>query len=439
MLGLMIRGRTKNVIGRTWGSPWGRTWGRTWLLAAVALGSVLLLAACGGPETAATAGPAPETATQGQSSSVAAPADPVATKSATANAGRKVGGAVGDLAPEFGGIEAWINGGPLTMEELRGRVVLIDFWTYTCINCIRTFPYLKQWHSRYAGDGLVIVGVHTPEFEFEKVYENVAAATEAEALVWPMAQDNDYVTWRRYSNRFWPAKYLIDKEGVVRYTHFGEGAYAETEDVIRELLAEADPTFLDEILPLPEDQTLDPAFLTTRNAEVTRELYGGYERGEGDLLYGRGGYVRQMQYYESKDRVADFSIPSELEPHNLYFQGAWRIGPESSTHGRMTESFEDYLATVYSATSVHAVLTSDSGEPYKVRVTVDGEYLTEENRGSDIIIGGDGESYLWVTSPTLYNVVSNPSYVRRETLRMSSNSPDFGLFAFTFGVYQKGS
>ena len=362
----------------------------------------------------------------------------VATKSSTDNANRKVGGAVGDLAPEFSGIDAWINGEPLTMEELRGRVVLIDFWTYTCINCIRTFPFLKQWHARYADDGLVIVGVHTPEFDFEKVYDNVVEATLNDALVWPMAQDNDYVTWRRYSNRFWPAKYLIDKDGVVRYTHFGEGGYAETEEVIRELLAEADATFLDENLPLPEDQTLDPAYLITRNAEVTRELYGGYERGLGDLLYGRGGYVRQMEYFENKDQVFDFSISGELEPHNVYFQGPWRVGPESSTHGRTTESFEDYLTLVYSATSVNAVLTSESGEPYKVRITVNDEYLTEENKGSDVTIGDDGESYLWVTSPTLYNVISNPSYISRETLKMSSNSPDFGLFAFTFGVYDTG-
>ena len=141
-----------------------------------------------------------------------------------------MGGEVGDLAPEFGGIDAWINGKPLTMEELRGRVVLIDFWTYTCINCIRTYPYLKQWHARYADDGLVIIGVHTPEFDFEKIYENVVEATINEALAWTMAQDNDYVTWRRYSNRFGPAKYLIDKHGVVRYTHFGEGGYAGRRD-----------------------------------------------------------------------------------------------------------------------------------------------------------------------------------------------------------------
>ena len=214
-------------------------------LAAAVLALVFLMAACRGSESVTTTEPL---ALQEQPSAPAAavgiqeqasvPAALMATKSATANADRRVGGSVGDLAPEFGGIEAWINGGPLTMEELRGRVVLIDFWTYTCINCIHTFPFLKEMHARYADDGLVIVGVHSPEFEFEKSYDNVVEATQKDALVWTMAQDNDFITWRRYNNRYWPAEYLVDKDGVVRYTHFGEGAYAETEDVIRELLAE---------------------------------------------------------------------------------------------------------------------------------------------------------------------------------------------------------
>ena len=362
----------------------------------------------------------------------------ITTKSSVPNPGRKIGGDVGNLAPELGGINAWINGGPYTMDQLRGQVVLIDFWTYTCINCIRTYPFLKQWHSRYADDGLVIVGVHTPEFEFEKNYDNVLEATQLNALKWVMAQDNDSITWRRYNNRFWPAKYLIDKDGVVRYTHWGEGGYAETEEMIRLLLAEADPSFLDNALALSQDQTLDHGFLIARGAEITRELYGGYKRGEVDLVFGRGGYVQQAQYYDHKNEVSQFNITEEEEPHKINFQGAWKIGPESSTHGRKTDSFEDYLALVYSATSVNAVLTSDSGKPYKVRVTVGDEYLTEKNKESDIIIGDDGESYLWVMAPTLYNVIDNESYVRRENLKMSSNSPDFELFAFTFGVYDTG-
>ncbi len=164
---------------------------------------------------------------------------PSATKSAVNDANRKVGGAVGNLAPDFSGIEAWINSEPLTMEGLKGSVVLIDFWTYTCINCINTFPFLREMQSKYADQGLVIVGVHSPEFEFEKDYENVVDAIKKHDLVWPMAQDNDFKTWYRYNNRYWQAEYLVDKDGVIRYTHFGEGAYAETEAVIQGLLAES--------------------------------------------------------------------------------------------------------------------------------------------------------------------------------------------------------
>ena len=148
------------------------------------------------------------------------------------------GGRIGDCAPEFMGTQEWINSDPLTLDNLRGNVVLIDFWTYTCVNCIRTLPFLQEWYDRYADEGLVIVGVHTPEFEFEKIFDNVVEATKDEEVVWPVVQDNDFAVWRSYSNRYWPAKYLIDQAGVIRYTHFGEGKYAETEEMIRKLLEE---------------------------------------------------------------------------------------------------------------------------------------------------------------------------------------------------------
>jgi len=296
-------------------------------------------------------------------------------------------------------------------------------------------PFLKQWYSKYQDDGLVILGVHSPEFDFEKELDNVVMATKDYSISWPVALDNNFITWRSYSNRFWPAKYLIDKDGVVRYTHFGEGRYAETEEMIRKLLVEAGADFSGETSALPVDPTIDPTYRADRNAEVTRELYAGYERGRSDVLYGRGGYVLQEDYYKEVDAVMGLVAPDELEPHAVYLNGEWRVGLESAKHGRMSMNYEDYLTLVYSARSVNAVLTSDSGEPYKVRITVNGDYLTEDNKGTDITIGSDGESYLLVTGPRLYNVLENPSYVRRETLRRASDSPDFGLFAFTFGVY----
>jgi thiol-disulfide isomerase/thioredoxin len=346
--------------------------------------------------------------------------------------------APGPRAAEVEGIAAWINSDPLTIEELEGKVVLVDFWTYTCINCIRTFPYLKLWHSRYADDGLVILGVHTPEFEFEKDYDNVVQATLDNGIIWPVAQDNDYVTWKNYSNRYWPAKYLIDQDGVVRYTHFGEGGYGETEQQIRLLLAEAGANLSDDKLVLPTDQEVDMVFLSTRNAQVTPELYAGLERNFSAALYGRGAYVVQPEYFVSGEEVVTLKAPAELVPNKIYFNGPWSIMEESSRHARATSENEDYIAIKYSAKSVNAVLTAESDQSYRVLLTMNGQALTEENKGRDVIIGDNGDSYIEVDMARLYEVVEHPQYAQGQELRMSSNSPDFGLFAFTFGVYKEG-
>ena len=343
--------------------------------------------------------------------------------------------AEGPLAAEPAGIYAWINSDPLTLEQLRGKVVLVDFWTYTCVNCIRTFPYLKLWHSRYADDGLVILGIHTPEFDFEKNYWNVLESTKENGIVWPVAQDNDFETWQAYDNRFWPAKYLIDQDGVIRYTHFGEGKYGETEEEIRKLLAEAGADLSDDA-ELPEDQQLDFTYLSSLDAEVTPELYAGYDRNVNSIMSGFRPYVVQAAFYENAGAVGNFVAPEELDPHLMFFHGPWAVGPENIKHARVSQNHEDYLALKYSAKSVNAVLTSDSGEPYRVRVTLDGQYLSEDNKGSDVQIGEDGESYLEVDQPRLYAIIDSPGYTQRQELRLSSNSPDFGLFAFTFGVYK---
>jgi thiol-disulfide isomerase/thioredoxin len=141
------------------------------------------------------------------------------------------------LAPDFQGIDRWINSEPLTMSQLRGKVVLVEFWTYSCINCIRVMPHVSQWHERYKEQGLVVVGVHTPENEFEKLPENVLSAVQRFGIEYPVAEDNGYQTWNAYNNHFWPALYLIDREGRVAYHHFGEGEYAQTEARIQQLLA----------------------------------------------------------------------------------------------------------------------------------------------------------------------------------------------------------
>jgi thiol-disulfide isomerase/thioredoxin len=141
-------------------------------------------------------------------------------------------------APEFTGIDKWLNSDPLTMQQLRGKVVLVDFWTYTCINCIHVLPYVKTWNQKYKDRGLVVVGVHTPEFPFERDTDNVKTAIKRFDITFPVAQDNRYATWRAYDNQYWPAFYLVDKKGHVAYTHFGEGDYEQTEAKIKALLAE---------------------------------------------------------------------------------------------------------------------------------------------------------------------------------------------------------
>ena len=409
------------------------------LIAAV---MVVLLAGCGADPTPApptTIMPAP-TATDAPPPTEAPP--PTIDPALLAPCDGSTGGGIGDCAPEFAGTQEWVNSEPLTMEGLRGKVVLIDFWTYTCVNCIRTLPFLREWHDRYADEGLVIVGVHTPEFEFEKVYDNVVQATKDEGVAWPVVQDNEFSVWRSYNNRYWPAKYLIDQTGEIRFAHFGEGKYAETEEWIRILLQETGMTAkLD--LPLPEDQPRDSAYRF--GMDVTRELFAGWKF---TASQGRGGIAQADEYLQAAresfnspgqaSAIAEFSAPAKLERNLIYFNGTWAIGPESARHAQETDHFNDYLSLVYSARSVNAVLTSESGEPYEVQITLNGEFLTGENKGADIIIGDDGVSYLRVTEPKLYKIIEHADWQGEQELRMASMSDDFGLFSFTFGVYEDG-
>jgi len=335
-------------------------------------------------------------------------------------------------APEFKGINGWVNSEPLTMEELHGKVVLIDFWTYTCVNCIRTLPYVKEWNAKYADDGLVIIGVHSPKFEFEKDYSNVLRATQDNDIVWPVAQDNDFDTWDNYSNQFWPAKYLVDKDGTVQYTHFGEGQYDQTEKWIRKLLIDAGADLTDDPLIPFGEQAVDRSFLNNERASVTRELFAGF------VLAEMGEYVRQSDYFKNTGSVVELKSPNDLKSGVIYFDGSWLVWPEHTRHGRNTTGYEDVLSLKYSSRTLNAVLSSDSGEPYDVRIKLNGEFLTEKNKGSDVTISSSGESFLNVHKPKMYNVIDAPIFSKDNTITMSSNSDDFSIFSFTFGTYQEG-
>ena len=394
-------------------------------LALVLLAGVVAVA-CGGAAATPTATLTPTSTAQ----VTPAPTDAAPVPASSAG---PVGGRVGNRAPEFQEIASWINSEALTMEGLRGQVVLVDFWTYTCINCIRTFPYLREWYAKYADRGLTIVGVHSPEFEFEKVRENVVRSAGEHGLTYAIAQDNEFGTWGAYSNRYWPAKYLIDRDGVVRYTHFGEGDYDVTEREIRKLLEEAGAD-LSNIQagadPGPEFSTL--AAGGGVDDGLTRELYAGYDR------HVQGGpYILHTAYFGASEQVVQYQDPGGHLNNFIYLQGLWFNGLESLVHARQTGNYEDYIAVKFAATSVNAVITlQDASGPFEVVVTINGRPLRPEEAGADVVVEGE-RSFFVVNEPRLYQVVELPAYGSHE-LRLSSNSPEFALFAFTFGAYDEG-
>ncbi len=341
-------------------------------------------------------------------------------------------------APEIEGIAAWLNSESISLNHLQGRVVLIDFWTYTCVNCIRTIPQLRQWNDRYSRDGLVVIGIHTPEFEFEKNPDNVREASLSLGVTWPIALDNDYVTWDNFGNAFWPTKYLIDSTGRLRYHRIGEGNYETFEERLRSLLVEAGADLSAEPTPASLEHLPDPGFEASPDGVVTRELYAGYERGDFEREYYGRGYVGQPEYYGKPDQVLNLEAPDYLEPDMLYFQGLWRNQGQQAVHARETTEFEDHVELLFSARTVNGVLAGAGPSPSKVIATLDGEYLTEENRGADVVIGEGGESYLLVNEARMYQVVDNPEYTQRWKLRLSVNSEGFAVYAFTFGIYAQG-
>ena len=350
-------------------------------------------------------------------------------------------GRTGDenLAPDLIGIDGWVNSEPFTLASQRGKVVLIDFWTYTCVNCIRTFPYLRDWNAKYDSAGLVILGVHTPEFEFEKLRENVARAVDTFEIEYAVAQDNDRRTWNAFRNKVWPAKYLIDKDGYVRYTHLGEGAYEETEQKIRELLAEtgADLTNIADSTA-PEPQVAPDALTAPPAMGLTRELYAGYERNRAAMSsQNNPPYILHIEYYSHPDADLMYTDVGERENHYITLQGLWRNEAESIVHGRATENYEDYIAILFVAASVNAVMEQWSGKPYTVRLLMDGVPLRPEDAGADVLFDDEGNSYVPVTEPRMYRLVKLDHFGEHE-LELSSNSYEFSLYAFTFGEHARG-
>lgn len=336
------------------------------------------------------------------------------------------------------GVNEWINTEELTFEGLQeqNKVVLIDFWTYTCINCIRTLPYLKQWHDKYADRGLVIVGIHTPEFDFEKSLDNVKEAVERFEIEYPVVQDNNYWNWNAFNNRYWPAKYLIDTDGYIRYSHFGEGKYEETEQAIR-LLLESAQQAVDDISDEQDfTRRIDPNARGSRDPNgLTRELYAGTSRNYSALRSGFADpYVMNEEFYQKALTDIEYTDPGDYRNHHIYLQGLWHNGEESLRHARTTEAFEDYMAIRFNAVDVNVVLRTRSDTPYTVQIEMDGRPLLPEDAGRDIWFDDQGRSFITVDEPRLYSLVLLDRFESHE-LKMRSNSDEFEVFAFTFGAY----
>jgi cytochrome c biogenesis protein CcdA/thiol-disulfide isomerase/thioredoxin len=317
---------------------------------------------------------------------------------------------------ELNGAVEWLNSPPLTRASLRGKVVLVDFWTYSCINCLRALPYVEAWAQKYKDHGLVVIGVHAPEFAFEKVPDNVKRAVHDLGVTYPVALDNNLAIWQAFNNEYWPAHYFIDAQGRIRHHHFGEGEYDESERVIQQLLREAGNQNVPGGIVDPKAQGVQAA-ATPDDPAKSPETYVGYGRGENFAA----GAVHQ-------DESANYETPFPLQPNQWGFTGRWTIGEEKSAlnaaGGKITFRFH--------ARDLHLVLGPGSdGKPVRFKVTLDGE-APGASHGTDTDDGGNGV----VTSQRLYQLIrlDNTSAMQADhTFAIQFLDPGVQAFAFTFG------
>ncbi len=318
-------------------------------------------------------------------------------------------------APEIGRV--WLNSTPLSFRQLRGRVVLVDFWDYTCLNCIRTLPYVQAWHERYRDKGLTVIGVHTPEFTFAQYESNVERGIREFGLTYPIVIDSDREVWKAFANRYWPTKYLLDKDGYLRYGHFGEGGYGECEQVIQELLREIDPA-----LDLP------PLL-----APVREEDHAGAVcyRASGELYLGhrRGRIGNQCGFKE--DQIADYAFAGPLKENFFYAGGRWASTAE---YFEAVETGPHTLRLKCEASAVNLVMASPHVPAAEVVILQDGKPLSrqQQTRDTQFRPGANGgeESYIVVDSARMYFLVDNHEFGEHELeLRCATG---IAAFALTF-------
>jgi len=317
-------------------------------------------------------------------------------------------------APEIGRV--WLNSPPLSFRQLRGRAVLVDFWDYTCVNCIRTLPYVQAWHECYREKGLTVIGVHTPEFTFAQYESNVERGIREFGLTYPTVIDSDREIWKAFANRYWPTKYLLDKDGYLRYGHFGEGGYGECEQVIQELLREIDPAVKLPHLMEPVREEDSPGAVCYR---ATGELYLGHRRGR----VGNEGGLKE-------DQIADYAFTGAAEENFFYASGRWASTAE---YFEAAEEGPHTLRLKYEASAVNLVMACPHATSAEVAILQDGKPLTRQQATPDTHFrtnAGNEESYVFVDTPRMYFLVDNHDFGEHEVELCCSVG--VAAFAFTF-------
>ncbi len=315
--------------------------------------------------------------------------------------------------PDLTGAVGWINSSPLNRNALRGKVVVIDFWTYSCINCLRALPYVEAWNAKYKDSGLVVIGVHTPEFAFEKVPSNVEQAVRDLKITYPVAIDSDYKIWRAFNNQYWPAHYFIDGKGRIRYHHFGEGQYDESERVIQQLLKENGATSL-------TNATLNVAATGVEAAPDNNdvrspETYVGYDRAE---------HFASAQPV-AQDSAKTYTPLPRLSLNQWALDGNWTVGAESA----VLHNAPGKIVFRFHARDLHLVLgPSKNGKPIRFIVKIDGT-APGEDHGSDVDASGAGT----VQGHRLYQLIRQKGAVEDRTFEIQFLDPGVQAFAFTFG------
>jgi len=314
-------------------------------------------------------------------------------------------------APDLVGIAHYLNTTPEQLaSEMKGKVVLYDIWTYSCINCIRTLPYITSWNDKYSDEGLLIIGIHSPEFEFEKDKENVKLAIAKHGIDYAVVMDNDWETWKAFENRYWPRKYIADHEGYIRYDHIGEGAYKETEKVIQQLLKERSASLG---VQMASAETLVDIEEFKHTNFRSPELYFGYKFAQGRNQLGSAEGFNQ-------NKITTYSEPDSVQLHKFYPVGDW-LNLEDSMR---LESDSGSIMVRYTAKEVN-IVTANMAD---LEIFLDGLPLDEKYSGLDI----DSGNKITVTDADLYNIISSENSSTHE-LEIKINQKGFEIFTFTFG------